>query len=138
VAAGGLQVMDISSLTLPKRVGGCNASRQAEDIAVSGNYAYVAGSDSLDVIDVSDPADTMRPPMLALPGTTYYRYADSSAVNLSHYSSTCIDPSNPELLWTYQAYGNSTLDKQWCTARAAFSLSSPSTKPKGSTPEIGR
>ncbi len=71
----------------------------------------------------TDPANTMRGPLLAVPGTTCYRYSDAAAINLSHYSSTCIDPSNPELLWTYQAYGNSALDKQWCMAWAAFSLS---------------
>jgi hypothetical protein len=77
----------------------------------------------------TDPANTMRGPLLAMPGTTYYRYSGIAAINLSHYSSTCIDPSNPDLLWTYQAYGNSTLDKQWCTAWAAFSLSSAPAKP---------
>jgi hypothetical protein len=71
----------------------------------------------------TDPANTMRAPVLAVAGTTYYRYAGIAAINLSHYSTTCIDPSNPELLWTYQAYGNSTVDKQWCTAWAAFRLS---------------
>jgi hypothetical protein len=77
----------------------------------------------------ADPAHTMRTPVLAVPGTTYYRYSGVAAVNLSHYSSTCIDPSNPDLLWTYQAYAHSTVDKQWCTAWAAFSLSSSVTKP---------
>ncbi len=72
----------------------------------------------------TDPPNTMRAPTLAMPGTAYYRYSGLPAINLSHYSSTCIDPSNPDLLWTYQAYGNSTLDQQWCTAWAAFSLSS--------------
>lgn len=71
----------------------------------------------------TDPPNTMRAPILAVRGTTYYKYADIQAINLSHYSSTCIDPSNPDLIWTYQAYGNSTVDKQWCTAWAAFRLS---------------
>ena len=42
--------------------------------------------------------------------------AGVAAINLSHYTPTCIDPSNPDLLWTYQAYANSTVDRQWCTA----------------------
>jgi hypothetical protein len=70
----------------------------------------------------TDKAHTMRTPVVAVAGTTYYRYSGVAAVNLSHYSSTCIDPSNPDLLWTYQAYANSTVDKQWCTAWAAFRL----------------
>jgi hypothetical protein len=86
----------------------------------------------------TDPANTTRASILAVPGSTYYRYAGIEAINLSHYSTTCIDPSNPDLLWTYQAYGTSTVDKQWCTAWAAFSLPSSSTKPKGSAPDIGR
>ena len=83
----------------------------------------------------TDPPNTMRAPILAVPGTTYYRYSDIPAINLSHYSSTCIDPSNPDLLWTYQAYGNSNLDKQWCTAWAAFTL--PSSNTNGPTLEMG-
>ncbi len=70
----------------------------------------------------SDPPGTMRRPVAAVPGTTSYHYAGARAVNLSHYSTTCIDPSNPGLLWTCQAYGNSTIDRQWCTAWAAFQL----------------
>jgi len=71
----------------------------------------------------TDPVGTMRPPVAAVPGTTSYHYAGMSAVNLSHYSTTCIDPSHPGLLWTCQAYGNSTIDRQWCTAWAAFQIS---------------
>jgi hypothetical protein len=69
-----------------------------------------------------DPANTMRQPVSAVSGTTSYRYAGVSAVNLSHYSATCIDPSNRHLLWTCQAYANSKTDRQWCTAWAAFQL----------------
>ena len=61
--------------------------------------------------------------LLAVPSTTCYRHSGVATVNLSHYSSTCIDPPNPDLLWTYQAYANSAVDRQWCTAWAAFSLS---------------
>jgi hypothetical protein len=77
----------------------------------------------------TDPPNTMRQPVLAMPGTTYYRYEGLAAINLSHYSTTCVDPLNPDLLWTYQAYGNSTADKQWCTAWAAFGFSSAPAKP---------
>ena len=75
---------------------------------------------------------------LAVPGTTYYRYSGVAAVNWSHYTSTCIDPSNPDLLWTYQAYANSTVDRQWCTAWAAFKLSSSATKPVSSEVSAAR
>src|SRR5262249_32023191 len=71
----------------------------------------------------ADPANTMRRPGAAGPRTTSYHYAGARAVNLSHYSTTCIDPSNPGLLWTCQAYSDSKKDRQWCTAWAAFQIS---------------
>src|SRR5262249_8452315 len=71
---------------------------------------------------LSDPASTMRRPVAAVPGTTSYHVEGAKAVNLSHYSTTCIDPSSPGLLWTCQAYGASKKDRQWCTAWAAFRI----------------
>jgi hypothetical protein len=53
-----------------------------------------------------------------------------------HYSTTCIDPSNPSLLWTCQAYGNSTVDRQWCTAWAAFQLPEQQQPTTGETAAI--
>lgn len=69
-----------------------------------------------------DPPGTMRPAVVAVKGTTSYRYPGVAAVNWSHYSSTVIDPSDAGLLWTYQAYSNSDVEKQWCAAWAAFRL----------------
>ena len=73
-----------------------------------------------------DALNTMRPPVAALPGTTVYQYSGVTSVNLSHYSATCVDPSNPELLWTLQAYAASPIDRQWCTGWAAFQLTTDS------------
>jgi len=70
-----------------------------------------------------DPAGTMRPPVVAVKGTTAFRHAGTAAINFSNYSTTCIDPSDDNLLWTYQGFANSTVDRQWCTAWAAFRLS---------------
>lgn len=69
-----------------------------------------------------DPAGTMRPPVVALRGTTAFKHAGKDAINFSNYSTTCIDPTAPDLLWTYQGYANSSADRQWCTAWAAFRL----------------
>jgi hypothetical protein len=69
-----------------------------------------------------DPASTMRAPVLAVKGTTYFRYTGVPATNFSNYSTTCIDPSAPDQLWTYQGYANSPIDRQWCTAWAAFRM----------------
>jgi hypothetical protein len=71
-----------------------------------------------------DPAGTMRPPVVAVKGSNVYKYSGATATNFSNYSTTCIDPSAGDLLWTYQGYANSTVDRQWCTAWAAFKLSS--------------
>lgn len=71
----------------------------------------------------NDPAGSVRGPVRAAPGTTAYHYAGQRAVNWSHYSATCRDPSDPLSIWTLQAYGNSEVDREWCTAWAAFRLS---------------
>ena len=73
----------------------------------------------------NDPPGSMRLPVKAVPGTTAYHYAGKQAVNWSHYSPTCLDPVDPHLFWTLQAYGNSTVDQEWCTAWAAFRFSDP-------------
>jgi hypothetical protein len=70
----------------------------------------------------SDPPGTMRPPVIAVHGTTYFRNAKYKLLPWGNYSATCIDPSHPKLLWTYQEYANSTNDGQWCTAWASFQL----------------
>jgi hypothetical protein len=69
-----------------------------------------------------DPAGSMGAPVLAVPGTTYYRHSAPSrfGIGWGNYSTTCVDPSNPNLLWTCQEYANSTVDRQWCTAWVAF------------------
>ena len=58
----GLKVIDISNPTNPMVVGGTNLNGSAQDIAVSGNYAYVAasGGGGLHVIDISNPATPVR------------------------------------------------------------------------------
>lgn len=70
----------------------------------------------------NDPAGTMRPATVAVKGSTAFRYSSAMAMNFSNYSTTCIDPSDRDILWTYQGYANSTVDRQWCTAWAAFKL----------------
>jgi hypothetical protein len=70
----------------------------------------------------TDLAGTMRSPVKAVSGTTYFRYAKYNPIPWGNYSTTCIDPSDPNRLWTYQEYANSTTDGQWCTAWACFQL----------------
>jgi hypothetical protein len=69
-----------------------------------------------------DPPGSMRAPVLAVPGTTYYRLKAPPRFGIAwgNYSTTCLDPSDPTLLWTCQEYANSTVEDQWCTAWVAF------------------
>jgi hypothetical protein len=68
----------------------------------------------------NDPAGTTRPAVKAVSGTTYFRFAKYNPIPWGNYSTTCIDPSDPNRFWTYQEYANSTNDGQWCTVWASF------------------
>lgn len=72
----------------------------------------------------ADPPGTMRPPVIAASGATYFRNAKfkDKALPWGNYSATCIDPSDPKRFWTYQEYANSANDGQWSTAWASFRL----------------
>jgi hypothetical protein len=72
-----------------------------------------------------DPPGTVRKPVRAVPGTTYFRVTKPNKFGsqFGNYSSTCIDPTNPGVFWTCQEYADSTTPDQWCTAWAAFKLS---------------
>jgi hypothetical protein len=70
----------------------------------------------------NDPPGSMRTPVKAVAGTTYFRFAKYKSIPWGNYSTTCIDPSDPRRLWTYQEYANSSNDGEWCTAWASFQL----------------
>jgi hypothetical protein len=72
-----------------------------------------------------DAPGTMRAPVLAVKGTTYFRSPPNprlKTLGWGNYSSTCIDPLDSTLNWTCQEYANSTVESEWCTAWAAFRL----------------
>jgi hypothetical protein len=61
LVGGGLQVINISDPTNPRRIGGYVTRGDGYAVAVSGNYAYVATDwDGLQVIDISNPANPWR------------------------------------------------------------------------------
>jgi hypothetical protein len=74
-----------------------------------------------------DAPGTMRAPVQAVKGTTYLRgpVGAVNAIGWGNYSSTCIDPTDPTIIWTCQEYANSTGEREWCTAWAAFRLTDP-------------
>ncbi len=79
-----------------------------------------------------DPKNTMRPPVLAARGTTVFSSSRPSKYGLAwgNYNSTCIDPSDPTILWTYQEYATSPVPSTYTTCWVAFKLnrSAPSGK----------
>ena len=71
-----------------------------------------------------DPKNTMRPPVLAAKGTTVFSSNRPSKYGLAwgNYNSTCVDPSDPTILWTYQEYATSNVPSQYTTCWVAFKL----------------
>ena len=107
VAAGGLQVLDISNPANPKRVGGCDTKEEywyeLLDVAVSGGYAYVADSSGLQVIDISRPADpqriasvtNFRPYSVVVSGRFAYTAGYTPDETGTHYALHVVDISDP-------------------------------------------
>jgi hypothetical protein len=69
----------------------------------------------------TDPPNTMGRPALVVPGKTAYTWGAGNPA-WCHYTSTCIDPSDPDLLWTCQPFSASTADKEWYTVWVSFRL----------------
>jgi hypothetical protein len=71
-----------------------------------------------------DPKNTMRPPVLAARGTTVFSSSRPGKYGLGwgNYNSTCVDPSDPTILWTYQEYATSKVPSRYTTCWAAFKL----------------
>ncbi len=71
-----------------------------------------------------DSKNTMRAPVLAATGTTVFSSNRPSKYGLAwgNYNTTCIDPSDPTIFWTYQEYATSNVPSQYSTCWAAFQL----------------
>ena len=71
-----------------------------------------------------DPKNTMRAPVLAAKGTTVFSSNRPSKYGLAwgNYNTTCIDPSDPTIFWTYQEYATSNVPSQYTTCWVAFKL----------------
>jgi hypothetical protein len=69
-----------------------------------------------------DPKNTMRTPVLAAKGTTVFSSNRASKYGLAwgNYNTTCLDPSDPTLFWTYQEYATSNVPSQYTTCWVAF------------------
>lgn len=71
-----------------------------------------------------DPRNTMREPVVAARGTTVFSSSLPSKYGLAwgNYNTTCIDPSDRTLFWTYQEYATSSVPSQYTTCWVAFRL----------------
>jgi hypothetical protein len=71
-----------------------------------------------------DAKNTMREPVIAAKGTTNFASKRASKYGLAwgNYNTTCVDPSDPTILWTYQEYATSNVPSQYTTCWAAFKL----------------
>lgn len=69
-----------------------------------------------------DPPNTMRPAVLAAKGTTAFKSTRPTkyGVPWGSYSTTCLDPSDPTVFWTYQEYATSSTAGEWATCWVAF------------------
>ncbi len=71
----------------------------------------------------SDPKNTMGAPVLAAKGTANYSIAPArEAVGWGNYNCTCLDPSDPTLIWTHQEYSTSGAANVWNTCWVAFRM----------------
>jgi hypothetical protein len=71
-----------------------------------------------------DPRNTMRPPLLAARGTTIFASSRKGrfGIQWGNYNATCLDPSDPTRVWTYQEYAASAEVDRWTTCWVAFTL----------------
>ena len=65
---GGFRVVDVSSPTSPRIIGAVGTPTRALGVAVAGNYAYVAASTSVQVINVTTPSRPVIVSSLTTPG----------------------------------------------------------------------
>ena len=71
-----------------------------------------------------DPKSTMRPPVLAARGTTVFASSRGGryGIQWGNYNATCLDPSDPTRVWTYQELATSAEVDRWTTCWVAFAL----------------
>lgn len=108
----GLEIVDISSLANPTKVGEYIGPGPAWDVAVTGNYAYVVDVRGLTVVDISNPVN----PITAGYADSYlaafriavdgdYAYIASGQAGLSIFDIS--DPAHPARIGIYDILGDS-------------------------------
>ena len=99
----GLHVIDISDPENPEEVGFCDTPGSARDIAISGNYAYVANYSDLRIIDISTPSNPIEVNNVSC--AARYLAVSGDCAYVVQYSRFCVidisDPENPVELGYY-------------------------------------
>jgi len=108
---GGLRIVNVSDPINPVEVGSCQTPDYALDVAVSGNYAYIADDwGGLRIIDVSDPTAPWEVGFYDTPGDAWHVVIDGHCAVVADYDSGfyIIDvsyPDEPRLLGYYDTPG---------------------------------
>ena len=109
---GGLRIIDVSNPAAPFEIGHYPptppvSGYYARDVAVSGNYAYVAASSyGLSIIDISDPSSPSEVGFYDTAGYAYGIAVNGSFAYVADYSNGFLvfdieDPSSPELVGSH-------------------------------------
>jgi len=96
-ASGGLAIYNIADINAPYEVAAMFDSLSVEDVALSGNYAYVCADDSMfRVVNVSDPEVPVPVSSLRLPDAFRVKISGNLAfVGALQHGLRVIDVSNP-------------------------------------------
>jgi hypothetical protein len=107
--SGGLEVVDISDPASPFLAGNYATPLIVQSVSVSGDYAYLAGEDSLLAIDISDPANPDSIGEYSTPGKAMQAVVDGDYLYVVDYYSIVVldisDPANPAFAGTYDRPG---------------------------------
>jgi hypothetical protein len=79
----------------------------------------------------SAPLNSMGTPVVSVKGTTVFSAPAKFAIPWGNYNSTCIDPGDPTIIWTYQEYGASSTPSQFSTCWTAFRVKPATSKGPG-------
>jgi hypothetical protein len=111
-----MQILDVSTPSLPSLLGEVTLSQEPTDIAILGNYAYVLTMNMLFVVDITDPTNPIETGSEIIPDqgmitpwgievavTTGYAYAAVGELGCIIFNVT--DPANPNIIDTITNYG---------------------------------
>ena len=105
----GIKIVDVSQPDSPTLIGNCRFDG-AQDVAVAGNYAYVASSSGLTVVDVSDPRNPVQRSFIGTPDSAERVNFKDNIVYMSERNTGMVtidvsNPLNPTLSGSYNTLG---------------------------------